>query len=264
MAEINWHYYQQGQSDGIPLIFLHGFMGNGKIWLPIMQNLTENFYSIAVDLPGHGQTEADISEIDFDILSEKLIGLIDEQELDRPVIIGYSMGGRIALYTALGFPDKFRGMIIESASPGIENEDERYQRLINDRKIAEKLRISDMRTFLSVWYRQPVFEYLAENIKNKIIEKKVTGNPRELADAFERFSQGIQPSLWNDMHHWHRPTLLLAGENDQKYVEILRRMALEMPSAQVKIIKNAGHIIHLENRADFLSALKSFLGSYIL
>lgn len=263
--KISWHYYQQGSPDGIPILFVHGFMGKGKIWQPVINNLSDRLYSTAVDLPGHGKTMADLRSLDFEVLSDALIAFLDDLGLSNPVMVGYSLGGRISLYTALKYPDKFRALVIESASPGIEDAVEREQRLNHDREIAEKLRhSSDLRLFMEAWYRQPVFRNLDNDLKQRIIAKKSGNDPELLAEVVEKLSQGRQPSLWTKLCNWTKPALIVAGEFDRKYVEISRSMASILPAAELKIIKNAGHIVHLENKKDFATALNSFLDSYIL
>ncbi len=264
LLPVKWNHYEHGDPDGKPIVFLHGFMGSGRVWQPIVEELPSDMYTIALDLPGHGLTWADLEYLDFNTLSKALIEFVNEH-LDRePVLMGYSLGGRIALYTALKYPDNFRALVIESASPGIESDKDRALRLDQDRKMASRLRISDMRSFLIDWYRQPVFESLNPDLKERIINKKTGNNPEQLASVYVRLSQGIQPPLWLNLPAWDKPILIVAGEKDRKYVDIASRMAALMVSAEVKIISGAGHIVHLENHKDFTTALNLFLRSIIL
>ena len=261
---VKWNYYRRGDRSGVPLIYLHGFMGSGKIWLPLMPRLPESICLIAPDLPGHGGTEAELNDLDFDSLSEALIDFIDQNSFDKPIIAGYSMGGRIALYTALKYRQKFRAMILESTTAGIENETDRRERFIHDQNMAEKLRQEDMKIFLENWYKQPVFAYLGKSVKDGIIQKKTSNDPDKLARVVTLLSPGIQPSLWEDLPKWDKPALIIAGELDRKYVEISEKMTANIKSAKLEIIKKAGHIVHLENLKEYSSVLNSFIRSYIL
>ena len=263
---VNWHYHSRGSPGGLPVLFLHGFMAHGGIWLPTMEQLPEGFRSIALDLPGHGHTHADLNQLTFDTLSDAIIEFA-VKTFGRPaILVGYSLGGRIALWTALRHPGYFCGLVLESANPGIENSAARKERLTLDKKWAEKLRQSDIRAFLQEWYTQPVFSSLHRKpeLIEQIIQKKTDNNPVDLAEAMIRLSQGKQPPLWNRLHEWDKPTLVIAGALDQTYAGIARRMATEMRNAILRIVPDAGHIVHLENNKEFVAALKFFLSSYIL
>ncbi|MCK5124773.1 MAG: 2-succinyl-6-hydroxy-2,4-cyclohexadiene-1-carboxylate synthase [candidate division Zixibacteria bacterium] len=263
MADLikEWNVYRAGDNFRRPILFLHGFMGSGKIWLPVIEQLQDSYYCLALDLPGHGETKANLGNLFFDTLAESLISFIDDNCNQPPIIIGYSMGGRIALYTAIKYPEKFHSIVLESSSPGIADGFERQKRLLSDRTVSEKFLQTDMRSFLIDWYKQPVFNYLSEKqgLTEKIIDKKSSGNPEFYSKVVIALSPGRQIPLWNKLPFLFLPVLIIAGEIDQKYCEIGRRMTDALPKSRLEIIKNAGHIVHLENRKDFMSALNSFL-----
>jgi 2-succinyl-6-hydroxy-2,4-cyclohexadiene-1-carboxylate synthase len=160
------------------------------------------------------------------------------------------------------YPDRFIGLVLESTTAGMDDRPHRQQRLVADRKIATKLRQSEMQAFLNDWYQQPLFKYLKSEMVAAIISKKMVNKPNDLAEVVVRLSQGIQPPLWTKLCQWTKPTLILAGEIDKKYCELAKRMSSLISSSKLRIIPDAGHIIHLENNKDFVSALNSFL-SYI-
>ena len=259
-----WHYHSAGDPASLPVLLLHGFMGSGRVWLPTMNQLAGQIFAIAPDLPGHGQTEADLETLDFDTLSSDLLDLCDRHFDRPPVIVGYSLGGRAALYAALKYPDRFSALVLESSSAGIEIESERRQRSEQDRQTADRLRSTDMVSFLTEWYQQPLFASLARETVAGIIQKKSGGNRHHFAEAVVRLSPGRQPSLWNRLPDWTKPILILSGALDTKYSQIAQRMAEYMPQARLEIIPDAGHIVHLENNQAFVAALKSFLTTCIL
>lgn len=264
---IRWNAHEMGDRSGIPVLFLHGFMAQGGIWLPIMRQLNHRFHSVALDLPGHGLTTADIRTLDFDNLSGAIVDYIDEHIKPPVILVGYSMGGRIALHTALNYPDHFSGLVLESAGAGIENAAEREFRLAVDEETADRLTESDLREFLKEWYRtQPIFSSLSNNPEmiESIINKKMANDPELLAGVMVRLSPGRQIPLWPRLHEWKKPTLIIAGELDPKYRDIARRLATEISGAGLEIIPGAGHIVHLENSKAFIATLKNFLSAYIL
>ncbi len=261
-----WHYYSAGAPSRKPVIFLHGFMGTGREWMPIIEPFSDDILGIAPDLPGQGRTSGDLTQLTFISLARALAAFVEEFCAQQPLLVGYSMGGRIALYTALMYPEVFSGLILESSSPGIEEEQEKQDRRELDGRRAEQLRQLGMEGFLREWYKLPVYDSLKNrpNLIEKIIEKKKVGDADSLAEVIVRLSPGIQPSLWNRLPQWRNPTLLIAGEQDTKFSDIARRMAALMPTADLRIIPDAGHIVHLENQLEFVTALKFFLSAYIL
>lgn len=266
MLKVKWHYIESGNTSGIPMLFLHGFMAHSGIWKPVIEQLPDSMYAVALDLPGHGKTEADLETLDFEPLSDAVNEFIQNQ-FGRPIVLlGYSMGGRIALYTALKYPENFIGLILESTTPGIENPEERGKRVLEDKAKAEKLRSTDIRTYLTDWYKLPVFASLERrpDLVEKIINKKSANDPNALAEVVVRLSPGRQKTLWNDLDRWKKPTLVIAGELDEKFCTVAKKMAPRFDDADLKIIPGAGHIVHLENHKDFTAVLNFFLSSRIL
>ncbi len=263
---VDWHYYAEGNPKSTPYLFLHGFMGDGSVWLPIMKELSADIYAVAPDLPGHGKTQVDQEKYSCDILVHALVKFAAERFAKPPVVVGYSMGARIALYMVQTHPDEVSGLILESPSPGIEDEKERHNRLELDKKRADDMRRVGLPDFLKEWYTQPIYSSLADKpeMVARLIEKKSRGDAEMLARTIVCLSPGAQPSLWHHLGHWQKPTLIIAGEKEQKYRDIARRMAAVMPTATLSIIPNAGHIVHLENYPEFMAALKFFVSTYIL
>lgn len=261
---IDWHLFEKGDRAKPGVIFLHGFMGASSVWKPIIDQLYADYHCVAVDLPGHGETEADLVNLDFEKTSSEIIKLCSRKFSNPPVICGYSMGGRIALYTALNHPDSFRGMMLESVNPGIEIGHEKKIRFLSDSDWAQKLSRSTMRQFLVEWYAQPLFSYLPDDLIARIIEKKSSGNPANLAKTMLIYSQGSQPSLWRKLAGWKTPALVIAGELDEKYCQIAKRIGETLPDWELCVVPEAGHIVHLEKPNRFISALKSWLDRSIL
>jgi 2-succinyl-6-hydroxy-2,4-cyclohexadiene-1-carboxylate synthase len=123
-----------------------------------------------------------------------------------------------------------------------------------------------LQAYLTDWYEQPLFASLKRRpgLIESIIRKKLDNDPEKLAEVVVRLSPGHQKSLWNVLNQWDRPALIICGELDEKYCEIGRRMASLIEKSELRIISDAGHIVHLENNKDFVAALNFFLTTYIL
>ena len=115
-VEVNGlNLYVEIHGTGRPLILLHGGLGSGEMFGPVLATLAENHQVIAPDLQGHGRT-ADIDRpIDLDLMADDIAALIDHLGLDRPDLVGYSLGGGVAFRTAVRYPEKVRKLVVASA-----------------------------------------------------------------------------------------------------------------------------------------------------
>ena len=121
-AEVNGiNLYYETIGDGRPLILLHGGLGSGEMFGPVRPALAESHQVIAVDLQGHGRT-ADIDRpIDVSLMADDITALIDHLGLDKPDLVGYSLGGGVALYAAAKIPEKVGRLVV--ASPNLRPDD---------------------------------------------------------------------------------------------------------------------------------------------
>ncbi|MEH2351092.1 MAG: 2-succinyl-6-hydroxy-2,4-cyclohexadiene-1-carboxylate synthase [Nostoc sp.] len=247
------------------IVFLHGFMGNINEFDEAIKFLAEDFSYLILDLPGHGKTEVLGSDEYYKMepTAKAVVNLLDELKIDKCHLIGYSMGGRLALYLTLYFPEHFIKVALESASPGLATEAERLERVRRDAQIAKKLSRSiiqtDFAAFLSNWYNQPIFGYIKNHPQyDRMIESRLQNNPQELDKSLRFMGTGCQPSLWGKLQENKINILLLAGEYDEKFISINTEMTQICEFAQLKIIKNAGHNIHFENTLAFVENIRGF------
>jgi pimeloyl-ACP methyl ester carboxylesterase len=115
-ADVNGlNVYYETMGTGRPLILLHGGLGSGEMFGPVRSALAESHQLIIPDLQGHGRT-ADIDRpIDIRLMADDIAALIDHLELEKPDLVGYSLGGGVALQTAVKYPDKVGRLVIASA-----------------------------------------------------------------------------------------------------------------------------------------------------
>jgi pimeloyl-ACP methyl ester carboxylesterase len=116
-AEVNGvNLYFESHGSGRPLILLHGGLGSGEMFGPILPALTDHHRVILVDLQGHGRT-ADIDRpLDIRLMADDIGALIDHLGLDKPDVVGYSLGGGVALHTAAKYPEKVGRLVATSAN----------------------------------------------------------------------------------------------------------------------------------------------------
>jgi len=188
-----------------------------------------------------------------------VVRTLDKLEVEHPAIVGYSMGGRLALYLALRYPERCTGLFLESASPGLESGKERKARRDADEESAKRLEYGDFEEFLRDWYRQPLFAPLAkdEDLLRQTIAARRCNDPVELARSLRGMGTGSQPSLWGELEGL--AALAVAGGLDGKYAEISSRMTSISPRVETVVIPGVGHNVHDEAPAEYAALLGRFL-----
>lgn len=251
-----------GAEEQPAVLFLHGFMGAGEDWRDVAGALERDFRCIAVDLPGHGaSTELPEAVYTMEGAAEALLELLDDLGIERCVLVGYSMGGRLALYVALHHPERVRRLVLESASPGLEGEVERAARRGVDEARALRLETGDFDAFLEDWYRQPLFATLARrpDLATRTIQARRRNRVSELARSLRQMGTGRQASLWERLESLPVSTLAIVGALDGKYVEVAERMAVRTSDLRVAVIPDVGHNVHLEHPSAYAEVLRDFL-----
>lgn len=261
----NYHFFYSitGQRHYPIILFLHGFMGNCNAFQTVISQLSHRFCCVAVDLPGHGKTRAIGGEDAYRMpnVAKAIVDLLEELNIRRCFLVGYSMGGRLALYLTLHFPEKFAKVVLESASPGLKTATGRSRRRQRDAQRAHQLETTDFNSFLLQWYRQPIFHSLsAHRDFEKLRDRRLENNPVELAKSLRNMGTGTQPSLWEKLPENQTPLLLLVGESDNKFQVINEQIAQQCPAAQVKIIPESGHNIHWERPQIYAQTIRDFIG----
>jgi 2-succinyl-6-hydroxy-2,4-cyclohexadiene-1-carboxylate synthase len=259
-ADLNHEISGDRRSPAI--LFLHGFMGSSADWREVVAEIGERIFCVAVDLPGHGASSA-MSQDTYTMegATRAVIETLDGLEVVRPVVAGYSMGGRLALNLALRYPERCAGLFIESASPGLESASERAARRAADESKAERLESGDFEAFLRDWYAQPLFAPLVrdEDLLHRTIGARRRNDPGELARSLRGMGTGSQPSLWEELESLAVPALAIAGELDEKYAALSSRMAGINPRIESVIVSGAGHTVHAETPARYASLLGRFV-----
>lgn len=245
----DWYYTLTDDRSLPPLLLLHGWMGSSEDYAEVIKLLKSRFYCIAIDLPGHGKTEVigDDRGYDFTATAIGIIELLDSLGVDRCSIAGYSFGGRLALYLALEFADRFDKVILESTAPGLETVAERSARIISDDRLIERLETDNFPDFINNWYRQPIFIGIDEHLDfPALIQRRCHNQPRKLAKSLQFAGLGRQPYLVEKLRNHDRAILLIVGERDPKFISISRTLALSCAGITVKIVPNCSHNVHFQ------------------
>lgn len=246
------------------LVLLHGFTGSTESWAAHRHVLAAYCRTIMVDLLGHGQTEAptDPARYTIEQSASDLAGLLTTIAPGPINLLGYSMGGRLALYFAIHYPYLVQRLVLESASPGLPDATTQQERVRSDEQLANDIEAQGMAAFVERWEALPLFatqQALPTATQSARHEQRLRNRPQGLANSLRGMGTGAQPSLWEQLPGLSVPTLLLAGALDQKFRVIAEQMATYLPKATVAIIPDAGHTIHLEQPQAFQTTVINFL-----
>lgn len=264
------YYYEivepirDGMAQPPTLLLLHGFTGSAANWAPYQPLFATDYRTIVVDLLGHGQTEApaDPARYTMEHSANDLAGLLTAIAPGPVHLLGYSMGGRLALYFAVHYPYLVQSLILESASPGLADDEAQQERIHSDEQLAAAIEAQGIAAFVERWEKLPLFatqQTLPAIAQAQLRAQRLRNRPQGLANSLRGMGTGRQPSLWDQLSSITAPTLLLAGELDQKFKVIATQMATYLPHATVAIISDAGHTIHWEQPEAFQTQVLTFL-----
>lgn len=257
-----WPLHELGDPSNPPIVFLHGFMGFGQDWEKIARPLSDQYYCHLPDLPGHGENSLD-AQPGYATWAAALRDTLLMQGLKQVILVGYSMGGRLALYFSLNYPEMVAGLVLESANPGITAPEDRLARVAWDDNNAAKIKGKGLTSFLDDWYEMPLFVSLKviPELKGELRRQRALQNPDNMARVIRDLSPGRQPNLWERLPDLSSPTLVVAGLLDEKYARISQRMAKIIPDCNLSLIPACGHNAHREKPDLYLEFLQKWLNS---
>ncbi len=230
----------RGNPGRPPLIFLHGFLGCKEDWEEMIPHFEDNYHCIALDLPGHGG-----SPYCEDILSE-LRTEIHRRCSEKPILVGYSMGGRIALQLR----QCAEKLIILSGHTGLKTQKEKEERLKSDAIWSEKLLKLPFEEFMAQWYAQPVFKKL---MMQSLIKRRMQQSPQDLSRVLLQMSLSAQPHI----DDFPCPTLFLYGEYDLKYRDLYSNLS---ETVSVRRVDKCSHAVHIDNAGLCAKQILNWLG----
>lgn len=254
----------QKDQDKPNLILLHGFMGTGAVFEKLIAEIKPFCNPITIDLLGHGKTEKASSPNRFSTQNQvaDLKEIISKINSSRSFLYGYSMGGRLALQFAAKNPRLLTGLILESTNPGLASEKERKKRIRLDEERAQSIE-NDFKAFLENWGALPLFENDSVNkkLRNRYHSIQQQNDSGQMAMCLRGFGTGQMPVV--NFEKIDIPILLLAGSDDDKYINIAQTMNRKNGNSSLKIIPNAGHRVHLKKPSVVSNHIKEFLGRHL-
>ena len=176
---------------------------------------------------------------------------------NRRALLGYSMGGRLALHALLEAEHPWQAAVIVSAHPGLECEAESRARRARDAEWASQVLTGDWQEFLEAWNSQAVLG--TSPMRDALASGSLIARRRELARSFVDWSLGAQRPLWSRLPEITVPVLWVVGEHDFKFLEIATRAVDLMPNAVLAVAPSSGHRVPWEAEGWFSERVAEFL-----
>ena len=242
-------YHESSGNGSCKICFVHGFTQTGKSWTQAA-NAIANTTCTFIDAPDHGESQG--TSLTLQESGDAIAKVAQDM-----VLVGYSMGARMALHAAIQHPQSLTGLVLVSGTPGIEDKDERTLRVDADEALAQHIESVGTSVFIEEWIRQPLFAN--SEFSDMEIRDRCRNTASSLASSLRTCGTGQQEPLWSQLHEVKIPVLLIAGTQDVKFTAIATRMHELIPSSTLSILDNAGHNAHLDQPIAFGEAVNSWL-----
>ncbi len=247
-------------------MFVHGFGQTRRCWGPsvglIEASLTRarlgtpngtggpRFITTTIDAPGHGESAAlRMDPVEFGAALAELTG--------PGVLVGYSMGARLALHAALDPRCTLSGLVLVSGTAGLADPEARAARRRADDQLAERIEAIGVPAFVEEWLAQPMFAALPAGADHR--GERRTNTAAGLAASLRSCGTGAQESLWDRLGDIAVPTLVITGSLDPKFTALGQQLAESLPSSSLVEVPEAGHSVHLEAPEAFAAAVAAFI-----
>lgn len=238
------------------MVLVHGFTQAGVSWSPVAADLARDHRVTIVDAPGHGGSGPVRADLE---LGAQLVG----EAGGRAVYVGYSMGGRLALRLALDQPDLVTGLVLLGATAGIEDAQERAARRAADEALADRIEREGVDRFLDGWLAMPLFRGLVVEPDDRAARLANTADG--LAWSLRLAGTAtMDPPWWHELSSVSAPTLVVAGQRDEKFTSLGRRLAAGIgDNATFTGVAEAGHAAHLEDPSTFAALVRRFMAGIV-
>lgn len=253
-----------GKRSGPPVLLLHGFTGTHLTWTTLCRILKKEYFLLVPDLPGHGRSGVTsiLELMNLDATSDNFLKLLDLMRIRKCGLFGYSLGGRIALNFALKYQDRLMCLIIEGASPGVQDQREREARMAADDALASNIEKYGRSRFVEQWENMPLLAS-QKNLSSQVIEmiknERLLNTEIGLSMSLRASSVGRMRPVWDHLNQLEIPVMLVVGERDSKFLAIAKAMKKRIPHCILQVVKDAGHCTHIEKPAIFSDLTKRFL-----
>jgi 2-succinyl-6-hydroxy-2,4-cyclohexadiene-1-carboxylate synthase len=248
--------------EGTPVTLLHGFTQSGRSWHEVISLMPAGWKWVVPDLRGHGETRVRPgAPSTMEACTADLVMLWDHLGIARTHLVGYSMGGRLALHVAAARPERILSLLTIGAHAGLE-EEAREGRRRGDEALAQRIEKDGLEVFVNYWSSLPMFEGLERRGPSFVAQTRAArmdNHVAGLAESLRGMGAGAMRPVWQDLARVTCPCTFVAGQLDHGYAASARRLAASVPDGRVVIVQRAGHTVHQERPEAFTRLLLAHL-----
>jgi len=208
------------------------------------------FTPLCLDAPGHGSNSN--GTLSLPQCATDIAGA-----MHQGILIGYSMGARMALHVALQHPEMVSQLVLISGTPGLKTPPEREARRNSDNELADRIEKIGTPAFIDEWLALQIFSGLTDDTNQR--SDRLQNSPKGLADSLRHAGTGTQESQWENMHRLSMPVHLIVGEHDPKFAAIAKEMKPLIQTCEVTVVRTVGHTVHLEDSTSTSQILDSII-----
>jgi len=248
--------------EGTPVTVLHGFTQSWRSWHEVISHMPDGWRWVVPDLRGHGDTHVRPGgPHTMEACTADLMMLWDHLGISRTHLVGYSMGGRLALHVAATHPERILSLLTIGAHAGLE-EEAREGRRRGDEALAQRIETDGLEAFVNYWSSLPMFaglERRGPSFVAQVRAERMNNRAAGLAESLRGMGAGAMRPVWNEMERVRCPCTFVAGQLDHGYVASARRLAASVTDARVVVVQRAGHTVHQERPDAFARLLLAHL-----
>lgn len=233
---------------GPPTVFLHGFAGGPDSWTEVVERLGRRKTLLGLRLPGH-HPQARVAADSFEAAVDQVASALDAEQSEAAHLVGYSLGGRVALGIAVRHPNLVERLTLIGAHPGLATEEARQARRLADAAWSELLRSRGIEEFVRAWEMQPVFASQRGADANLLAcqrRLRLAHDPQQLAAAMDILGLAAMPDWTPHLPSLRLPVQLVIGDQDEKFQLLAEKMAQRLPITSLHRVTGAGHNVLLE------------------
>ena len=253
-------YQRHGSATGIPIVFIHGFPFSHEMWDKQVDYLKDEYTIITFDLRGLGHSDSDDGQFTFEMMVDDFIEFLEHEHIDRAHVVGFSMGGYVALRAIEKKPEIFASLILADTQSLPDSDESKLKRTASIQLI-----------------QKGGLDVYAQNfLKNVTCQDTQANNPQLLSELRHMILKNAQCGVianllammgrtdtTENLPSIKVPTLILVGKDDRiTPLAIAEKMQEKIPHAQLEVISKAGHMSNVENPEEFNREIHNFLLRY--
>lgn len=256
--ENNLNFIIEGSSNKESIIFLHGIGGDSNSWEFQLKYFSKEFKTVAWDMPGYGSSKLE-KEMTFKYLSDSLVILMDQLEIEKCHLVGHSMGGMVAQQAIAASSDRFKSLILSATSPAFGKPDGDFQKEF----ISARLKPLDDGLSMAHLAEKQVPTMIGDEPNSKGVEIALKSMSKLSKETYVASMHCLVTFDRRDnLGLINLPTLLIAGEKDKNApAPMMEKMGTKISNSEYVCIPGAGHLANMERPEQFNNIIYNFIAN---